>query len=358
MVVDGTGFSDMQGTSKYWDIRQTLSHNCLFNFIISLRGGGKTFGCLEYCVQKHLDMKRQGIPWEFVYLRRQENELKKLTISRGGRLFDDIAYKFPDHKLKAEANNLTCDGETIGYGMQLSTAFTQKSDPHPHVHMIIFDEFIAAKQSMYLPDEVTKFLELYESIARPGTEHPPVQVFFLGNAVTQMNPYFDYFMLERPYAGQFKKFGQTKDILVQDVDVPELQKNKHESRFGKLIAGTSYASYSIDNEWLEDNTDFIKKKTKNCEYRMSIRYNGTWLGIWFDPIDWMYYISMDVDMQNPNKYSATTDDHKPNVMLIKNVRRMNSFAHLIDAYKSGAIRYESIKLKGWFREIMKMMSSR
>ena len=344
--------------SKYWDIRKTLSYNCLFNFIISLRGGGKTYGTLKYCVDKHIKEKKQGRTWQFVYVRRQENELKKLTISRGGRLFNDIRKEFPGHILKAESNVLYCDGEECGYAIQLSNAFTQKSDPHPNVQMIIFDEFIAVKQSSYLNDEVTKFLELYESIARPGTDHPVVRVFFLGNAVTQMNPYFDYFRLERPYAGEFKRFGSTNDILVQDVDVPELQEDKHRSRFGQLIQGTEYASYSIDNEWLEDNTDFIQKKTKDCEYRMSIRYNNQWIGIWFDTIDWIYYISMDVDLQNPNKYSATTQDHKPNVMLINNAKRMASFKHLIDSYNMGAIRYESIKLKNWFREIIRMINGR
>ena len=243
----------MQGTnSKYWDINRTLSHNCLFNFIISLRGGGKTYGCLKYAVRHFLNAKRAGQVRQFVYLRRQENELKKLCISRGGRLFDAVKGEFEGHTLKAESNTLYCDGEVCGYAMQLSTAFTQKSDAFPNVDLIIFDEFIAVKRSSYLPDEVTKFLELYETIARPGTDHPTVRVFFLGNAVTQTNPYFEYFYLDRPYQGEFKKFGPTKDILVQDVDVPELQADKHKSRFGQLIAGSEYASYAIDNENIID----------------------------------------------------------------------------------------------------------
>lgn len=346
----------MANNSKYWNIGKTLSHNCLFNFIISLRGGGKTYGCLKYCIKKYLDEKRNGRSWQFVYVRRQENELKQLTISRNSSLFKDIRKEFPDHILKSESNILYCDGEICGYAIQLSTAFTTKSIPYPDVQMIIFDEFIAPKRSGYLTNEVTKFLELYETIARPGTEHPIVKVMFLGNAVTQTNPYFEYFYLERPYEGEFKRFGNTKDILVQDVTVPELQEAKHQSRFGQLINNTEYASYAIDNEWLEDNTDFIKKKTKDCEYRMSIRYNGTWIGVWYDSLDWMYYISMDVDLQYPDKYSATTDDHKPNIMLIKTAKRMNSFKHLMDAYNNGAIRYESMKLKSWFREIMRMLN--
>lgn len=85
---------------KFWNIRNTLSHNCLFNFIISMRGGGKTYGCLKYCVEKYLKEKRAGRKWQFVYVRRQENELKKLTISRGGRLFAAVQKEFPDHVRK------------------------------------------------------------------------------------------------------------------------------------------------------------------------------------------------------------------------------------------------------------------
>ena len=32
--------------SKYWDIPRTVSHNCLFNFILGIRGAGKTYGLL------------------------------------------------------------------------------------------------------------------------------------------------------------------------------------------------------------------------------------------------------------------------------------------------------------------------
>ncbi|WP_400250132.1 phage DNA encapsidation protein [Methanomethylophilus alvi] len=342
-------------SSKYWDVNKTLSHNCLFNFIISARGGGKTYGTLSRVVKNYLNGQRNGERNEFVYVRRTEEEMRKLCITRGGRLFNAIARDFPEHTLKAEAMTMTCDKEVFGYAIPLSTAYKSKSDAFPYVDTIIFDEFIAAKRSMYLPDEVTKFLELYETVARPGTDHPPVKVFFLGNAITQTNPYFEYFRLERPYQGEFKKFGRTKDILVQDVSVPILQEDKHKSRFGQLIEGSEYANYAIDNEWLEDRTDFIKRKNKDCEYRMAIKYNGTWIGVWFDNIEWIYYISMDVNLQDPNKFSATTDDHQPNLMLIKNAKRMNSFKHLIDAYNVGAIRYESIKLQGWFRDVMRLL---
>lgn len=344
---------------KYWDIKRTLSYNCLFNFIIGNRGAGKTYGSLKYAVEKYIKEKERGNNWQFLYVRRIKTELDKLTVTRGGRLFNSVQKEFPEHTLKAESNILYCDGEIMGYAVPLSTASVMKSDAFPDVQLIIFDEFIIDNSGTYhyLKDEVRKFLDLYETVARPGTDHPQVVVFFLSNAVSIANPYFDYFYLNKPYNGEFQRFGKSKDILVQDVKADTLQKDKHTSRFGQLIDGSEYASYAIDNEWLLDNSDFLEKKTQRCEYRMSLRYKDNWIGVWYDPIQWLYYISLDVDLQYPVKYSATTDDHKPNIMLMKCGKQLNDFKHLINAYNMGAVRYESVKIKSWFRDIMRMCSS-
>jgi hypothetical protein len=342
--------------NKYWDIRRTLTHNCLFNFIIGNRGAGKTFGSLDYAIDKHLKEKAKGRNWQFLYVRRLTTELEKLTIMRGGRLFKSVEKKYPDHVFKAESNILTCDKKVMGYAVPLSTASIMKSDSFPDVQMIIFDEFIIDNSGTYhyLKDEVRKFLDLYETVARPGTNHPPVIVFFLSNAVSIANPYFDYFYLNKPYHGEFQKFGKTKDILVQNVEVSQLKEDKHNSRFGQLIDGSEYSAYAIDNEWLLDNNDFIEKKTQRCEYRMSLRYKDTWLGVWYDPVQWLYFISTDVDLSHPAKYSATTDDHKPNIMLMRLGKSLSDMKHLTSAYNMGAVRYESIKIKNWFRDIMRM----
>lgn len=341
--------------NKYWDIRKTLSYNCLFNFIIGNRGAGKTYGSLQYAVDRYLKAKKNGENFQFLYVRRMKTELDKLTVMRGGRLFKSVAREFPNHELKAESNTLTCDKEIMGYAIPLSTASILKSDSFPDVKFIIFDEFIIDNSGTYhyLKDEVRKFLDLYETVARPGTDHPAVTVFFLSNAVSIANPYFDYFYLNKPYNGEFQRFGKSKDILVQNVKAEQMKEDKHNSRFGQLINGSEYAAYAIDNEWLLDNADFIEKKNDKCEYAMSIRYMNTWLGIWYDDLQGLYFISLDVDLQWPIKYSATTDDHKPNMMLMKSAKGLNDFKHLYSAYSMGCIRYETIKIKSWFREIMR-----
>lgn len=336
----------------YWDITKPLSYNCLFNFILGMRGGGKTYGSLKYCIEQHLKWKKKGINWQFVYVRRMKTELEKLTISRGGRLFKAVENEFPTHNLKAESNVLYCDKEIMGYAIPLSTASILKSDPMPDVKMIIFDEFIIDNRGTYhyLKDEVTKFLDLYESIAR-GRD---VIVMFLSNAVSIANPYFDYWHLDKPHNSDIQRFGKAKQILVQNFVNEELSTMRKESKFGSIISGTEYSDYAFDNDWLLDNTDFIEHKTKRSEYYLTFRYKDSYIAVWIDRVQWIFYVSEDVDRQFPMVYSVTTDDHKPNVMLFSAAKKMKWMKNLIEAYQLGAVRYENLKLKNWFRDIMRM----
>jgi hypothetical protein len=350
-TADGKGFLDMVD-NFYWDIRKPLSYNCLFNFIIGNRGAGKTYGSLKYGADKFIKEDKRGNISQFLYVRRNKTELEKLTTARNGRLFNSVKNEFPGHTLKAESNVLWYDDKIMGYAQPLSTASILKSDAFPFVDTIIFDEFIIDNTGTYhyLKDEVRKFLDLYETVARMRD----VRVFFLSNAVSIANPYFDFFHLDKPYNGDIQRFGQSKDILVQNVANTQLIEAKKETRFGKLIAGSEYSDYAIDNQWLLDNQDFIENKTARSEYFVTLRYKDNWIGVWLDRLQWIFYISNDVDLQFKHVYSVTTDDHKPNTLLFSAGKKLGFLKGLIDAYDKGAVRYESLKLKSWFKDIMRM----
>lgn len=337
----------------WWDPYRTMSYNCLFNFIIGMRGGGKTYGSLCYCIKRFIKLGEQ-----FMYIRRYQTELDKLTKERGGRLFKAVEKEFPEYELKAESNTLYIrkksakEWDVMGYSQPLTTASLLKSDAFPKVTTIVFDEFIINTHGAYhyLKDEVTMFLDLYETVSR-GRD---VRVLFLSNAVSITNPYFDFFHLNKPYNGDIQRFGKSKEILVQNFVSQALSETKKQSRFGSIIKDTEYSDYAYDNEWLLDNEDFIEKKNRKCYYCLTLLYNGTSIGVWYDPDNWLYFISNDVDKQCPKIYSVTTDDHKPNVMLFQSATKIAWLKKLIEHYRNGAVRYESMKLKNWFRDIMRM----
>ena len=329
-----------------------MSYNCLFNFIIGSRGSGKTYGSLKFGIENWLKAKAKGKTYNFMYVRRFQTELDKLTKARNGRLFMAVQKEFPDLNLTAESNILKCNGEVIGYSVPLSTASILKSDAFPYVGDIIFDEFIIDSHGSYhyLRDEVTKFLDLYETVSR-GRD---VRVWFLSNAVSLTNPYFDYFHLDKPHNGDIQRFGKSKEILVQNLAPPELIELRKKSRFGKIIAGSDYAEYAFDNDWLLDNTDFVELKTRRSHYFVTIFYKSKPIGIWHDSFQGIFYVSDDVDLQYGLQFSATTDDHKPNVMLFSGAKQNKWLQNLKRAYQLGAVRYESIQLKNYFRDIMRM----
>lgn len=321
----------------YWDINKALSYQCLFNFVVGARGVGKTYGAKKWAIKSFLKSGKQ-----FVYVRRYREELKKIKL-----FFDDIADEFPDAKFKVAPPNFIINDKIAGNCMSLSTAKIEKSTPYPKVDKIIFDEFILDKGfHRYLPDEVTNFLELYNTVSR----YRDVTVFFLSNALTVTNPYFMYFDIALPYGKNIKASG---DILIEMVKDAEFEEKVKESRFAKLVAGTPYANYAIDNDFLRDDKKFIAKKTDRARYVFTLAYKGEMYGVWIDYNAGLEYISKDVDKSCKVTYSVTLEDHSPNMMLLKG-KKSCLVEQFVKYYKLGLVRFETMNIKNMCKEIIKM----
>ena len=321
----------------YWDIGKSLSYNCLFNFIVGARGVGKSYGTKDFAIRNFLKKGEQ-----FVYVRRFDDELKPVL----PKFFDDIKEKYADHEFKVKSREFKIDDEVAGFAVALTTAKKLKSNPFPKVTLIIFDEFILDKgYQHYITDEVTNFLELYSTIAR----NRDVRVYFLSNALSVTNPYFMYFGLSLPYG---KNISAKNDILIEMVVAEEYTKKAKETRFGKIIEGTQYSAYAMDNEFLRDNNDFIAKKTAKAKILFVMRYQDNDYGVWFDNENSLMYISYDIDPNCKERYSMTLADHKPNFALLKGNRR-SLFQVLMRYYKNGQVFFESMNIKNIMFEMFK-----
>lgn len=275
----------------YYDGYKTLTHNALFNFIIGNRGGGKTYWCKKWAIN---DFLKNGK--EFVYVRRYKTELKKIST-----FFRDISEEFPDHEFAVNGQMFYIDKSLAGYAIALSNAKIEKSVAYPNVNKIIFDEFILDKGThRYLSDEVTNFLELYETVARMRND---VRVFFLSNAVSSFNPYFMYFDLSMPKGKNVYKKGELLIESVQDSEFIEAKKN---TRFGKLIDGTAYGDYAIENKMLRDTNDFVKPKNTPCSPYYNFIFKSQVYGVWLD--DKGNYLYVDSKQNNAAYLFATTKD--------------------------------------------------
>ena len=325
----------------YYNYDRIISYNALLNMLVGPRGIGKTFGATEFVVNQFIKKKH-----EFVYLRRYKTELSKSAKNFFSAIVKEN--KFPNHTFDVHGLNFKIDDNIAGYGMTLSTAQQLKSSNFPNVKTIIFDEFlIEPGQGHYLKNEVFSFLCLIETIARTRD----IRVIMLGNSVSEINPYFLFFDISIPYNNDIKLF---KDgmILLQYIRMSNFQQAKKETRFGRLVAGTEYESYAIENNFIDESKLFIEKKSGQSKFLFAIIYKGNKYGIWIDYDNGKIYVSRDY-IENGLVFATTTEDHQPNTMLYSIAKKYNCWKVFIDNYKLGNVYFENTKLKNMSKDILK-----
>ena len=349
-------------TSMFWNARRTLTHNMLFNIIVGNRGGGKSYGAKEWAIDNFLKNKEQ-----FGYIRRYKEDLREPMV----QFFKDIEEKYPDYEFKTDskyfyirlkphdAKQKWTENDIAGYGFTLSTASNKKSIAFPNITTLIFDEFLIDKgNQIYLPDEPIKLLNLYETVARPGTGHKRVVMFMLANALTITNPYFLFWGLRMPTKqdknGKYIWKHPSRPILVEDVRNEKFIDAKRNTEFGALIEGTKYADYSINNKFLLDDSVFVEKKSGKARYYFTFIYKEHKLGVWVDFNEGKMWVSKDVDPSFLLVYTLTLKDHQPNTMFLKSKSNAGHFKTFIENYKLGNVRFESIDIKNITYEVIQM----
>ena len=326
----------------WYDIGQTLTYNCLFNFIIGSRGCGKSYAAKKRMIKIFLDKGHQ-----FVYLRRFQDELAETA----EHYFNDVILnnEFPDTKIEYKDGCYYIDDQLAGYAMALTKAKDYKSISFPRVQLIVFDEFLIEDNgyTRYLKNEVKQFLNFYMSIDR----YRGVTVFFLANSVSLINPYTLYFDLQLPYGSNILRRGELLLQLVQD---EEFINERKKTRFGSIIAGTDFEGYAIENKFADNTKTFIARKTEKAQYYFTFIYQGESFGVWVDYDVGKMFVSENVDPSCNVVYSLTVEDHNANTMLIKRLNKSPFFKPFIENYKNGCVYFESQKIKAIAHEIMKM----
>ena len=326
----------------WYDVGKTLSYNCLYNFVIGPRGCGKTYALKKQAIN---NFKKKG--HQFIYLRRYQEEIDETAST----YFDDVILngEFPDDVIEYRNGCYYINDCLAGYSMALTKAKSYKSIAFPLVYLIIFDEFLIEDNgyTRYLKNEVKQFLSFYMSIDR----YRGCVVFFLANAVTMVNPYTLYFDLQLPYGSNIVRKG---DLLLQLVQDDEYINNRKNTRFGKMVEGTEFSEYAIENKFTQDKKTFIMKKTEKAQYYFTFIYMGVNYGVWIDYKAGKLFISLDIDPSCNIIYSLTVDDHTPNTLLLNSLNKSPFFKTFIENYKMGNVYFESQKVKTVAYEVIKM----
>lgn len=187
-------------TVKYYSLDSILKKKAQYNVIFGKRSNGKTYATLERGLKLFF---QKG--YEMAYIRRNREDF----IGKNGQtlfnnhvanglvekyskgVWTDVYYYgkkwyFCRYEEDAKGNKQRiADEKPFCYGFSLSAMEHDKSTSYPHIHTIIFDEFLT--RQYYLPDEFILFMNCLSTIARLRTD---VEIFMLGNTVNKYCPYF------------------------------------------------------------------------------------------------------------------------------------------------------------------------
>ena len=327
--------------SIFYSGEKILSYNSLLNIIIGERGVGKTYFWKTFAVKRFLNKNKQ-----FAYIRRYDTDLEaSVGSSNDNKFFEQIKNEFPDSTFKItkskKVRKLYIDNKICGYALPLSAADSLKSSSYENVDIIIYDEFQLKEGSTqhYLRNEPEIILDLIETIGRLRD----IRVFCLGNAISSTCPLMAYFDLSLPYNTDIKLF-KDNTIAVEYIRNEKYREVKKASRFGKLIDGTRYGKYAIDNEFLTDSKAFIKKKDNNAKFYFMLIVNSKIYGVWRDFKNQIIYISNDYDPNCLVKFALHEEDHTESTVLAK-VRSNFWFKQIIEYYRLGKLCFESQTVK-------------
>lgn len=324
--------------SIFYNPAYVASRNAFLNFCIGGRGCGKTFNCKVFCINDFIKHGRQ-----FFYVRRYNTELE-LGLTN---FFEQLQHEgyftensFKTTKIKKNLFKFEMDGEIIGYACALTTSLIAKSASFPDVYNLIFDEVLLARGTSYhyLKNEVVVFLELIESIFRLRNG----RCFLLSNAVSVVNPYFDYWNIKLNKDKKFEVY-QNGLICVEQVNDSEFVQTKRQSVLGRLVDGTRYGDYAIDNKMLQDTGEFIAWKPAGSKVIGTVVIDGKKLGLWSDYRSGCLYIC---GVYNPNSKDVlafSASDHSEESVLVG--RSAVVFGTLKTAFQYGCLFFENESIK-------------
>ena len=335
-------------TSIFYNINKLMSYNALYSFCMGERGLGKTYAGKKKMIDIWLKNRKQSI-----YTRRTVTELDKVKDS----LFNDIAKdkKYQHLEIEVKGYQGFIDGECFCYFIPLSTSTQYKSASFPDVEFIFFDEYILTKtgRNSYLKNEMTLLNDLVFTVFR----YRKPTVYLCSNAVSFVNPFFSYFGIEPRPNDKFitikNKYNNEVDVVVELTQKGAYRDMIKKTRFAQMLEGTEYGSYAIDNNTLEDSSDFIMENKPfgfnyfRGAFRVGNRIIGAWSvmnldnGVWFGE---------KIDPSSNNKYTVYSNQNFEGWRNVKIDRNSYNIKYIKKCFLEGTCYYEKQEVKKLFVE--------
>lgn len=272
---------------KYYSYKNgILQHDFDYNFIVGGRSNGKTTGYqLEVALPNYLNDKEQFVKivrtnddtanllnedWIDINVKNKLKSKGLTYVYYRKTFYIGLIKDYEDYGLKKFVQE---KADVWGYVIPLSQQARYKSSDRSKVSTIVFDEFAIADEYMYLPNEVEQLMSLISTIIRSRDN---VKVFFIGNALSLKNPYFDYFGIDASKlksgniysfaqcGNEFKEYAKVgldfvEMIYSNETDIPKLL------RVSGNAQATTLDRYVLPNNIIKSN-DWLYYCLKNKKF--------------------------------------------------------------------------------------------
>lgn len=329
----------------YYNAQQLLSYKRLYNFVVGVRGHGKTYDTTRRCIE--LGIKERKL--SFVVLVRYIEDIKFIKDS----WWSIVEHLYPNYKFFSQRRLIyatdVVKGDTfvIGEFVALNEYMRVKKSPRPYVKLIFFDEFLN-EENDYLNEEIDKFLSVCDSIIRNRDD---VRVIMVCNTITLINPYFSYFGINK-LNGRFTKGNYNS--IVEFTDSEEFVKFRETTKFGETIKGTTYGNFALSGEFmLDDMTNVIPNppyKTKHYLFNIVLNENN----IEVNMVNGLLYFSKSNDytrrsytpyVENAKTYHSTYVD-----------KTFRYFKMIQKYFMENKVMYQTLIIKNSIIEFMQYLS--
>lgn len=195
------GINKIKG-GEFYSLSDILKYDATYNFIIGMRGNGKTFAVLEYILDKYLetghagaiirrfDLEIIGNKGMQMYSAFVTNKKGNFIEKKTGGKFNDFVYRnrqFYLCKKNQETGEIeSYDFNAFAYTFAISQQEHYKSISYPTIYTALFDEVIT--RDGYLENEFVDFQNLLSTIIR---DKEGFKIFMCANTINKYCPYFD-----------------------------------------------------------------------------------------------------------------------------------------------------------------------
>lgn len=305
------------------------------------RSTGKTTFFNKMLVDRFLEYGEQ-----FVLFYRFTYELSNVHEA----FFDDIrGLFFPNFKMdsvphcRGTYRQLFLNDQPCGFAVALNCANTIKRESHifNQCSSILMDEF-QSETNKYCEDEVTKFLSVYQSIARgKGQMSRLVKVYMLSNCITLLNPYYSEFGVTERLRSDTKFLRGNGWVLEQNYNAyasKAMQQNPVINAFSR----TKALAYAAENVYMNDCNSFITRLKDSGRYMLGYTYEGQYYHITKLKDSPHYYVNQGYDKQHPLLFAINPESHNESTVLAHNPLLVQM---LRTAFQNGLFRFRDLKAK-------------